>query len=50
MSAQNTLIIILANLRRGVEGITGATGQETRACVATDRVVASLRRQAVVLL
>lgn len=50
MSTQNTLIVVLTNLRRGVEGVTGTAGQETRAHVAADRVVASLRRQTVVLL
>lgn len=49
VAAQNTLVVVLADLRRGIEGIAGTAGQKTRARVAADRVVASLRRQAVVL-
>lgn len=50
VGAQDTLVVVLADLRRGVEGVSGTAGQEARARVTADRVVASLRRQAVVLL
>lgn len=50
MGTKNAFVVIFADLGRGVQGIAGATWQETRARVAADRVVASLRRQAVVLL
>jgi len=50
MSAEDALVIVLADLSRRVQGITGAARQEPCAGVATDRVVAPLRRQAIVLL
>lgn len=50
MGTKDTFVVVLADLRRGIQSVTGTTGQETRACVAADRVVASLRWQAVVLL
>lgn len=49
VSAEDALVVVLAELRCGVEGVAGAAGQETRARVTADGVVASLRRQAVVL-
>jgi len=50
MSAEDALVIVLADLRRRVQSITGAARQEPCAGVATDRVVAPLRREAIVLL
>lgn len=50
VGAQNTLVIVFADLRRGIKSITGTARQKSRACVASDRVVTSLRRQTVVLL
>lgn len=50
VATQNTLVVILADLRRGVKSVTGTAGQETDARIAADRVVASLRRQAIVFL
>lgn len=50
VGTQNTLVVILADLRRGIKSVTGTAGQETHARITADRIVASLRRQAVVFL
>lgn len=50
MGTKNAFVVIFADLGCGVQGIAGATRQETRARVTADRVVASLRWQTVVFL
>ena len=46
---QDALVVVLADLGGGVEGVAGAAGQETHAGVAAEGVVAALRGQTLVL-